>query len=306
MSSPTPPAKKLRTSTAALEGHIHDPLPKFDMDEIYDTTLVKIIVGNEKSGIKTFTVPREQVCAHSNYLAGALKRDFKESKEKTVKLEEFNPRSFAIFLTFINTCKIALSWPSTGMTSFNPYEPTTWGFEMLFDCYFLGDYIGARGFRQRIFETIQIKFIDHGRMPSGAEIREAYEKTPENSQLRRLIVDTAVSRDVPSSDPVRLYGDEHPPMKFVAEMQLRASKHISALTCYHCSPHTPCDHECESKKHTREDAISDGVLMWCNYHEHDTEEEKELCKWRAKAVQERIAQEARDYRGEDYEDDEDL
>ncbi|KAF2210380.1 hypothetical protein CERZMDRAFT_99442 [Cercospora zeae-maydis SCOH1-5] len=300
MAGAPPPPKKMRTGEAVLDGHIHDSNATFDMKDIYNTKLVKIVVGRPV-GLqpKTFKVSREQVCAHSTYLAAAFKKDFKEAHEKTVTLEQFTPEVFAIFLTFIHTLGITFAWPDAKVDIPDPKDPTTWSYDVLIECYILGDYIGARAFRDRIFETIQLTLMqdDDGGL-CGADLRMAYEMTPENSQLRKLLVEDMCTRQVHSANIYHLYGDfVGPPMQFMIDYQYRMNRWAAALVCEHCSQASTCHQPCDSKHHTREDAVLDPLLNWCRYHEHETEEQKELCKWKARALEERLEQEG----GEDGE-----
>ncbi|KAM3420595.1 hypothetical protein BST61_g3857 [Cercospora zeina] len=293
MAGTTPPAKKMKTGEAVLDGRIHDPIPTFDMEDIYDTKLVKIVVGNPDRHHKTFSVSREQVCAHSTYFAAAFKKDFKEAHEKTIAIQQFAPEFFAIFLTFIHTFDITFNWHSHTAGIPDTKDPTTWYYRVLVECYVLGDYIGARAFRDRILETIQIKLMQHKKMPSGEAIRAAYNGTPENSQLRKVLVDGTCARQMRSADIRHHYNDrEGPPMQFMADCQYRMSKLAAALACAHCSPLSSCDHTCDSKYHTREDAMVGMLSTWCKYHEHETEEQKELCKWKVRALKKRLDQES--------------
>ncbi|KAI5359707.1 putative BTB/POZ domain-containing protein [Septoria linicola] len=109
MADTTVATNEIAVDEAALSGHIHNTLPVVDMNAVFDTVLVKIVVGDQSKYVKAFTVPREQVCASSTTLKSASKSVFQETDSKVFALQDYQPAAFAVFLEYIYTLKIGLT-----------------------------------------------------------------------------------------------------------------------------------------------------------------------------------------------------
>lgn len=274
-------------SHAELEGHLLETLPEFDMAGIYASVLVDVAVGNDVTGRKKFTVPREQVCGYSTTLSNALKKSFIEASEKSFRLPDHRPAAFAVFLNFITMFRISLSWDTIPQAP-DQSDSTSWTWMFLFECYVLADYLGAQMFRDRVFEAIQLKYICddvNAHLPSPADVEYVYNELPETSQLRKLVIKSHIDLNVPNS-----FSDDPYSSEFLTDCLVQMKRENSALRCIHCtfSSTGATANVCESTLHDTLDKHRDPVDTWCFFHEHHSEEEAQMCQWRLRAMMDRL------------------
>ncbi|KAK4496747.1 hypothetical protein PRZ48_012730 [Zasmidium cellare] len=261
------------------------PLPKFNMDELYQPTMVTITVNNwdvpsEGCCTRNFTVQRELICRHSDYFRGAFEGRFPEARSKTITITDTRPSAFQTFMDFLFHNEIFQE----------DDDPTGWSWGHLFRCYIFGDKYDSRGFRNRVFEAIQTKLLMRQpcsyQFPEGEDLIRVWENTVTSDPLRKLLVHAYVTNyRVLEDDEEQLRIFETFPVEFTHQALIFSKRLTSSNACVHCSRDGD-GRSCDNPGHTGFETY-DLVERWCLYHQHDTDREREICgsRWEARLDQ---------------------
>lgn len=134
-------------------------------------------------------IVHEQVlCAHSPFFTVALKKEWRDGRERTTPLPDDKADVVALYVQWAYRGKIFSPQP--------PSEPPSTGRELdlLVDCYIFGAKVQDDNFKDAVLDAL-LAFIntkdEEGSQwfPTGHSVQRAYEKTPQGSPLRKLLVD---------------------------------------------------------------------------------------------------------------------
>lgn len=147
--------------------------------------IVKVFVGPDRA---PFNVHRATVCAKSKFFEAALTRDWKEKKDATVNLPDMVPFEFAVFVHWMYTGEI----DKEGSGFERPAEGPLYSGALA--AFLAGDVLENESLRnEAVTEIISID-IDVKILPSESGVSRYWDKTAENSPLRRCLVDLYASR----------------------------------------------------------------------------------------------------------------
>lgn len=141
---------------------------------------MKILVGPRKS---TFYLAPSILKKAGAYFASALKKEWMEGQERTIELEDEDPRHFQIYA----------EWLYTG-TIFCKNERAAKGItlSLLVNLYIFGDKRLDFAFQNRVIDAI-IATIESEQQGFGArDINNVWDRTPERSPIRSLMIDWCV------------------------------------------------------------------------------------------------------------------
>ena len=148
---------------------------------------MEVIVGNSKEGIK---ISPWLLSKSSEFLKTALKKEWKEGQERVIPLPEEKQDIFDIYLQWLYSNKIFL--PSHACSGDRRYN-------VLAHLYVLGERLIDDTFQDTVMNAVIAALRE--RQPDGVHydpsiyaIWTVYEGTPENSPIRRLLVDLALER----------------------------------------------------------------------------------------------------------------
>ena len=217
--------------------------------------LVTVIVGPGKAD---FAIFEELLTYHSPYFRAALKGAFKEAQDKTVTLESEDPQIFEFFVHWLfykrfpndSDCgELTGKWHNDSADD----EDTT-KLNNLIHLYVFYDRYQVPQLKTALIEEIfnHIENLDHELAPPDL-VSYAFNNLPDKDPLRRLLVDSFVywaSRLQWAESKIPKY-----PPKFLEKVMGRYTRRMD-ISCDKCNV--------------------DGLLI-CNYHNHQTEEEKKAC-----------------------------
>lgn len=166
----TVPAFSARAADAASGHDIGDNVIFFD-------------VG--KDAPKRFTIHEDLVTPRSEFVALALKREWKEAQQRTIPLPDDEPDVFKLYKKWIYYCRI-FSMNGTAANQQGDGE-----YCLLVKAYILGEKLVDNHFKDAIIDCI----IDKLRSTAMFDLRltnPIYNHTPETSPLRRLLQDVYI------------------------------------------------------------------------------------------------------------------
>lgn len=281
MSDNLPPAKRVKI-TSEPDNRFYNSLPSFDLTELYIPEIVSIRVipeldhdddddDDDDEETLTFTVPRELLCANSAYFTGIFKGGFVESETRFTEVRDTDFDIFACFINFLYTRRIVSAY---GWQCNNSHErldhASTWSFSILFALYIFADKYDSKGFRDAVFEKIQLKTLT--RSPGLPNITTMCQNLLSASPLYRLTVDLRL----------RCHHDENDlheyPAEFLAECLVLSRRRLEAISCQICGWRGTML-VCDSTTHSRQDVEDQwGEGSWCQFHEHSDGREKRVCE----------------------------
>lgn len=142
-----------------------------------------MLVGHEE---KSFLVHEGVITKRSDFFRAACNHDFKESRERTIRLPTMSVATFENFLHWLYTGEVLV------MTADEDGPDDRDGhirFVRLAKLYVAADIFDARVLRNHVIdEMVNLTSITN-RTPGIGAIRVAYNMTPSTSKLRQLIVD---------------------------------------------------------------------------------------------------------------------
>ena len=176
-------------------------------------------------------------------------------------------------------------------------DPITWDWEFLLDVYVFADQYDTRHFRSAVISIIQIKSLQskprYYLKPSAHEMARVFGQLPQSSPLYKFLVDILVWYLSPG-EVVEEW--DVLPSEVLAAAWLKTKRLEAFRSCslclgrtivtkgvcgcvenYECIRCQPCDSITHKGLNT---ALPSYLQDMCQYHEHESEEEKALCRKR--------------------------
>lgn len=151
---------------------------------------VTVVVG-EGDSATTFYIHEEAAKAHSDFLAAALHKGWKEAEDKVIKLPEDNAGLFNIFVRFVHTGRVYCAEEGDVSEKNGVSRDQEWS--RLTKSWLLGDKLGSTSFKDAIIDALIEKILTVRFTPTWLHATVyMYLGTASNSGLRRLGVDVAV------------------------------------------------------------------------------------------------------------------
>lgn len=137
-----------------------------------------------------FCVHEKLICASSDFFRNAMARDWKESKQRSIHLEDEDADTFELYLHWLYRGTLPVRINEPGLVGNSEYLQMS-------KAYVLGDKLQDGDFKDVIIDAIIDKcksIASDGRkwFPVGPVLRCIYDNTPTSSEARRLLVDIYV------------------------------------------------------------------------------------------------------------------
>ncbi|KAK3079201.1 hypothetical protein LTS18_005489 [Coniosporium uncinatum] len=142
---------------------------------------IKVLVGKDET---PFIVQKSTLCASSDFFAAALKPEWKEAKERTIRLPEQSVETFEIYLQWLNSGNIATQQDEKA----KHYKE----YLQLIHAYALGDTLQDTAFVDALTDCFIAKAVKTSVCPGLETIGSLYKHTPDKSPARKLMVDMYV------------------------------------------------------------------------------------------------------------------
>lgn len=137
-------------------------------------------------------VHKNLLCETSRFFQTSCNGQWSESKEKTVRLKEVDPESFAIYVKWLYTGNLDVLHGDTACTApFHPFCGHT--DDRLIDGYLLGDFLGDQDYCNASTDKLLDLSIEYDCTPSLAFVMEYWSRLPVHSGLRRMLMDQQAS-----------------------------------------------------------------------------------------------------------------
>lgn len=262
-----------RDQSPENEDAVH--FPRFTLEELYAPMMVDITSPSQS----LLCVREDLLISESAFFREELARDAPLwNGRKDFQLDD--EADEVLLRCFVNYCR-------TGNLVSNIYtleDATTWSWLQLTQLYFFGSKISAPGFRQRVFETCQLKGLQRAPIIYSFPCTESIEllwSQPDSEAvhpLRRFLVEL-------SSTPIR--GRKPPKLsEYHADFRRQCldfeKRRLCARMCDECGI---CeDGKCFASGGGKEHRVEDGYHLfekgWCFFHEHGERLEAQGCYWR--------------------------
>lgn len=218
------------------------------------TRTVAVRTGKE-SKHEDFTVHETLIKKTSEFMRATLNGEWKESKDRLIKLPDVEPANFRLYVQWLYTERLH---------TITPGDPTSLGsaiaeeikeLYLLVDLYILGNYILDNTFMDTVSDAIVRWSQQMGSFRSRAAVwahGPAYKKLPATSPLRRLLPDIAAwaLNEVDIHNSLHYKPEDHDP-DFLRDIVRAMATRIyskgkpplatSKGTChYHCHGEEPC------------------------------------------------------------------
>lgn len=138
---------------------------------------MRVIVGKENEGQKTLSVHEGIICTRSRFFHNAMKREWRQSEAKVVRMPDDVPDIFELYIILLYTNTIPIEQDSQ--------------LPKLLDLYLLADKVIDIKSKNLIMKAILGRIAENKFFPASA-INTLYRSTTSNSPARRLIVDCFV------------------------------------------------------------------------------------------------------------------
>lgn len=150
--------------------------------------MITVWVGNDITGITSFTVHKPLLIVQSDFFEAALQSVWQEGQNGIVDLPASEPAAFNAFVQFVYTGAIFSQVTTDQQHSFVANIGCDPEWEHLARCYVLGETLLAANFKDAVITAIIEKSTATATFPSGLA-KYVYANTYDGSKLRRLIVD---------------------------------------------------------------------------------------------------------------------
>jgi hypothetical protein len=151
------------------------------------TDLVSVLVGPDE---QLFVAHRHAICAKPKFFRAACSERLSKGKEKKVTLPDLHPSVFQSYLSWVYSGQLHVSEVCSevfdAQTSINGRH-----FARHFELYLLDDILDDVRLRNK---AIKILVKDSTSFPSASVTSRVWDKTPENSPIRKMLVDRATLR----------------------------------------------------------------------------------------------------------------
>ena len=140
----------------------------------------------------TLSVHENLICASSDFFKKATRGEWKESRERSVRLEIFEEEVFQIYIHWLYRHTLPVRVDEPGLVGNDEYL-------QLAKAYVLGDYLLDTNFQDAVIDAIIEKTGSKVRddqcwYPVGTVIRYVYDNTLESNMARKLLVDLYAAR----------------------------------------------------------------------------------------------------------------
>jgi hypothetical protein len=147
-----------------------------------------VFIGASK---QLFLVHTEVICAKSKFFKAACNKRWFCGKERKVTLPDVEPQVFQHYVTWVYSGRVDISSSITKDDPKASKEERQRIVAMHLELYLLGDVLDDVLLRNK---AIRLPVMDASILPRANTVRRVWEKTPENSPVRRLLVDRAIIR----------------------------------------------------------------------------------------------------------------
>jgi hypothetical protein len=154
----------------AIKAHTH-------LSYDYNST-ISVLVGKEE---KQFTVHKDSICAKSKFFKAACSERWIEGQKKLIKLPEASTRDFQAYVNWVYTSRIEVN--ENAEKQYNGHVKM----------YILEDVLDDYQLRNTAMEYL-ISSIETPIAQGYRMLRDAYERTPTGSPLRRLLVSRQIGQ----------------------------------------------------------------------------------------------------------------
>jgi hypothetical protein len=134
-------------------------------------------------------VHKDALTKDSTFFRGALDKEFREAKEKLVRMPEADVEAFAIYIQWVYNNKIVLLEPEDVKSDGNALRRT----RLLVNLYILADLAGNTSLMNQTVDEYNelLQAVKVG--PCPADVTRAYDDTPDKSKLRKFVLDWYLS-----------------------------------------------------------------------------------------------------------------
>lgn len=147
-----------------------------------------MLIGAEE---KHFTVHKDILFQHSTFFTAALNGEFREAKERPIRLPETDPEAFAIFAQWAYRNELIVMEEE----DFESDSPGRHQERQLYiRTYILADQLGVVRLQNQIMDDYIKLMLSLGVGPGSKDVNLIYRSLPEQSLMRKLMVDFYVSR----------------------------------------------------------------------------------------------------------------
>jgi hypothetical protein len=137
--------------------------------------VVHVIVGTES---KDFGIHKDLICYYSPYFNAAFTSGFEETRTLVMKIPETRVNVFQLFFDWLYTQVINIRDTDR--------KPST---NDLAELYIFADMAQIPSLMNRSLEAFHLLCKEHRKFPSPDQVRQIWDRTPSNSQLRQYLVD---------------------------------------------------------------------------------------------------------------------
>lgn len=134
-----------------------------------------------------FLVHKDIICARSKFFTAACSERWVEGKEKNVTLPDVKASVFQSYLTWVYCGQLDITCVSSEDIDYLPSERGEIAAKYL-ELYFLGDAFDDIRLRNRVLETLVLAISN---VIFSSIVTRVWEKTPDTSPVRRMILDRA-------------------------------------------------------------------------------------------------------------------
>jgi len=149
-----------------------------------------VVVGPSE---QPFLVHKDIICAKSKFFAAACSERWVEGKEKKVTLPEAKASAFQSYLVWVYCGKVDVTCISSEDFDYLPTESGKIEAKN-FELCFLGDAFDDIRLRNRVLENLILDINEFNNILFPSIVTRVWEKTPENSPVRKMMVDLAYLR----------------------------------------------------------------------------------------------------------------
>ncbi|KAI9748307.1 MAG: hypothetical protein M1815_003356 [Lichina confinis] len=140
-------------------------------------SIISIVVGEE--GEATFLAHDSLLAGCSPFFAAACRGNFREARERVIRLPDVEPIDFENFML----------WMYTQGLGHLAHADIDQHYDALFQLYFVAERLQVRVLRNAIVDTTIALEIASAFVPCADQVRRVFEQTPRGNPLRRLLVD---------------------------------------------------------------------------------------------------------------------
>ncbi|KAI7154900.1 hypothetical protein KC349_g7335 [Hortaea werneckii] len=193
-------------------------LPSASGTRLDNPQTLTVLVGG---GEKPFKVLKAILCAHSPFFQVASSDRWLQGKENVVRLPKHDPDLFHVYVDWINTARLDMSFADQHLPPNSAEESSTVPtyYITLARTWVLGNYLGDQLFCNKVIDRILEKVDDLPYNTIGpSSLQQIWDIAPKDSTLLRLCTHLVVAR----MTPVRLEATfEELPSDIVLEMARR-------------------------------------------------------------------------------------